>query len=210
MSVALHRSHAPVGSEIRVAVVTVSDTRTPDTDEGGQLVVDRCATAGLTLTGKTILRDEPATVAAHVQDLVASGAVDAVLLTGGTGLSARDTTVEAVTRLFDKTIAGFGELFRALSFAEIGTAAMLSRATAGTAGAVVIFTMPGSPAAVRLALDRLILPELAHIVGELRRHRPGAGAATGQHHQHHQEPTSHSPDHEHGHHHHEHPGKHKH
>jgi molybdenum cofactor biosynthesis protein B len=148
----------------------VSDTRTPETDEGGALIRQRCESAGFSVESATILRDEPDQVATHVAALAAARTVDAVLLTGGTGLSARDSTVEAVGHLLEKRIDGFGELFRALSFQEIGAAAMLSRAVAGTIGRVAVFTMPGSPAGVRLALDRLIVPQLAHIVGELARH----------------------------------------
>jgi len=111
--------------------------------------------------------------------VVERGEADAVLLTGGTGLARRDSTVEAVTALLDKRIDGYGELFRMLSFAEIGAAAMLSRAVAGTVGRVALFLMPGSPAGVRLAMERLILPELSHVVGELR--RTGAHDPRGDH-----------------------------
>lgn len=151
-------------------MVTVSDTRTSKTDEGGRLVSDLCRAAGFTIIGEAILPDEPANVAEQVRKLVADGQVDAILLTGGTGISRRDTTVEAVSTLFHKTIDGYGELFRSLSYAAIGPAAMLSRAVAGTIGTVVVFVMPGSPAAVRLALEKLILPELGHVVAQLHRH----------------------------------------
>jgi molybdenum cofactor biosynthesis protein B len=103
-----------------------------------------------------------------VRTLAAGGQIDAVFLTGGTGVSARDGTVEAIAPLLDRQLDGFGELFRMLSFAEVGAAAMLSRALGGTVGPVAVFAMPGSPAAVQLALPRLILPELAHLVGQLR------------------------------------------
>jgi molybdenum cofactor biosynthesis protein B len=174
-----HRRKAPSAQEICVAVITVSDTRTEATDEGGRLVIELCRGAGVTVTGKTIVRDEPAEVAAHVKALVAAGGVNAILLTGGTGIARRDTTVEALAALFDKTLDGFGELFRMLSFAEIGAAAMLSRATAGVIAGVAVFLMPGSPAAVRLALGRLILPELGHVVAQLGggRHAHGHGSA---------------------------------
>jgi len=152
-----------------VAVVTVSDTRTEATDEGGRLIRELATAAGFEVASQVILRDEPADVAAHVRRLaageVAGGLVQAILLTGGTGLARRDTTVEALAASFEKTLDGFGELFRMLSFQEMGAAAMLSRATAGTVGSAVVFLMPGSPAAVRLAMERLILPELAHITG---------------------------------------------
>jgi len=183
VSVAEHKRHAPAAAAVRVAVITVSDTRTEATDEGGRLVRELCAGAGLTVASSRILRDEPGDVAAAVRELAGGGAVDAVLLTGGTGLSRRDSTIEAVARLFDKTIDGYGELFRSLSYAEIGAAAMLSRATAGTVGDVVVFTMPGSPAGVRLALEKLILPELGHVVAELHRHG-GHGHGHDHHHGH--------------------------
>lgn len=176
VSVSEHKHSAPNASAIRVSVVTVSDTRTQATDEGGRLVRDLCQAAGLQVVGHVILRDEPDQVTAHVRSLVDAEATDAILLTGGTGLSRRDSTVEAVAGLFDKTIDGYGELFRYLSFQDIGPAAMLSRATAGVIGGTVVFTMPGSPGGVRLALERLILPELGHVVSELRRH------GTGHHH----------------------------
>jgi molybdenum cofactor biosynthesis protein B len=196
VSVEEHKRHAPAAEAVRVAVITVSDTRTEETDEGGRLVRELCQRAGLSVTGAGILRDEPVEVAARVRALVGGKNLDAILLTGGTGLSRRDTTVEAVAGLFDKTIDGYGELFRSLSYAEIGAAAMLSRATAGTIGAVAVFTMPGSPAGVRLALEKLILPELGHLVSELRRH--------GEHaHDHHRE-HGHDHHHEHEHHHHHH------
>ncbi len=180
MSATEHKAHAPAASAIRIGVVTVSDTRTPGTDEGGRLVSELCRGAGFHIVGEAILPDEPAQVAGQVSKLVSDGQVDAILLTGGTGISRRDTTVEAVAGLLHKTIDGYGELFRSLSYAAVGAAAMLSRATAGTIGTVAVFTMPGSPAAVRLALEKLILPELAHIVAELHRH--GSGKSPGHHH----------------------------
>jgi molybdenum cofactor biosynthesis protein B len=175
-----HKRQAPALAEIRIAVVTVSDTRTPETDVGGQLVRDLCQQAGAVVASAVILPDDAARVAAHVRTLVASNqggalSIHAVLLTGGTGIARRDTTVEALAGLFDKTLDGFGELFRMLSFQEVGPAAMLSRATAGVVDGVVVFLMPGSPKAVRLAMERLILPELGHLVAQLGGRGP-AGA----------------------------------
>jgi molybdenum cofactor biosynthesis protein B len=181
VSVHEHKASAPAPQTIRVNVVTVSDTRTVDTDEGGRLAAELCRAAGFSLVGGAILPDDLGRVRDHVGGLCRDGQADAVLVTGGTGLARRDTTTEALAPLFDKTLPGYGELFRALSFAEIGAAAMLSRAMAGTIGEVVVFTLPGSPAGVRLALDRLIIPELAHIVSQVRRpphhehHRHGPG-----------------------------------
>ena len=176
MSVEEHKRQAPALTHVRIAVVTVSDTRTPATDVGGALVRELCEQAGAVVTGVAIVPDEPARVAAQVRNLVAApvdgpaSGVHAVLLTGGTGIARRDTTVEALAALFDKTLDGFGELFRMLSFQEIGSAAMLSRATAGVIGGVLVFLMPGSPKAVRLAMTRLILPELGHMVDQLGGH----------------------------------------
>lgn len=176
MSVSEHKKESPPRAALRVAVLTVSDTRTEETDIGGRLVVELCTGAGFQLASKAIVRDEPAQVGEAVEALVAAETVDAVLLTGGTGISRRDTTVEALEGRFQKRLDGFGELFRMLSFAEVGAAAMLSRATAGVIGGVAVFLMPGSPAAVRLALEKLILPELGHVVAQLAR-RPPAPAA---------------------------------
>jgi molybdenum cofactor biosynthesis protein B len=177
-----HKRQAPALADIRIAVVTVSDTRTPETDVGGQLVRDLCQQAGAVVTGTVIVPDDAARVAAHVRTLVSNNeaapqSIHAVLLTGGTGIARRDTTVEALAGLFDKTLDGFGELFRMLSFQEVGAAAMLSRATAGVVDGVVVFLMPGSPKAVRLAMERLILPELGHLIGQLGGRGPGGGHA---------------------------------
>ena len=149
-------------------VLTVSDTRTLDTDTSGARICELLAADGHTVAARAILPDDPEPVRAHVRRLVVEG-VEAVIITGGTGLAPRDNTYEVVDGLLDKRIDGFGELFRALSFAEIGTAAMLSRATAGIVGRTVVFALPGSPAACRLALSRLILPELPHLVAQLKK-----------------------------------------
>lgn len=173
MAVSEHRSLAPDAGSIRVAVISVSDSRTLENDEGGALIQALAGQAGFAAAGRELLRDEPDIVQARVRSLVAAGAVDVILLTGGTGVAPRDGTIEAVAPLFERRLDGFGELFRMLSFAEIGSAAMLSRACAGIAGGVAIFALPGSPAGVRLALERLILPELGHLVGQLRRQPHG-------------------------------------
>jgi molybdenum cofactor biosynthesis protein B len=167
MSLAEHRRHAP--PSIRVHVVTVSDTRTLDTDTSGHAIADLLTAAGHVVSGRTILRDEPADVRAAVTALVADPAIDAVITTGGTGIASRDGTYEALDGLLEKRLDGFGELFRMLSYHDIGAAAMLSRATAGLAGHTVVLALPGSEAAVRLAMERLILPELGHLVREATR-----------------------------------------
>jgi len=162
-----HRAHAP--RHVRLFVVTVSDTRTPATDVGGETARTLCAAAGHEVVGSRIIKDDATAIAALVEEICAAGTADAVVLTGGTGLSARDTTYEALVPLLEKRLDGFGELFRTLSFQEIGAAAMLSRAVAGLRRGVLVFAIPGSPAAVRLALERLILPEVGHAVAEVRR-----------------------------------------
>jgi molybdenum cofactor biosynthesis protein B len=162
-----HRAHAP--RQVRLFVLTVSDTRTPESDTAGQTARTLCTAAGHEVVGYRILKDEAAEIRALVEEVCAAGTADAVVVTGGTGLSARDATYEALEPIFDKRLDGFGELLRALSFQEIGAAAMLSRAVAGVRRGVLVFATPGSPAAVRLALERLILPEVGHAVAEARR-----------------------------------------
>lgn len=160
--------HAADARRVVCAVITVSDTRTPETDTSGKEIRARLETAGCSIASASILPDEPALVRRTLQQLAEAGQVDVVLLSGGTGIAARDTTYEAVASLLTKRIDGFGELFRALSFEEIGAAAMLSRAAAGLIGTMAVFSMPGSTAACRLAMDRLIVPQLAHVVGLAR------------------------------------------
>ena len=155
--------------KINCAVITVSDTRTPQTDSGGDLVVELLEKAGHKCVARQIVPDEPSFIRALIEGLTGSGNTDAVLITGGTGISHRDQTYETVTSLLNKPLPGYGELFRMLSFEQIGAAAMLSRATGGLCGRVVVLTMPGSPAAVRLSMESLILPELRHLVAEARK-----------------------------------------
>jgi molybdenum cofactor biosynthesis protein B len=150
-------------------VITISDTRTLETDSGGQAVVDNLLAAGYAVVVRRIVPDEPEQIRSAVCELADRGAVDAVLLTGGTGISSRDQTFETLSALLTKTLPGYGELFRWLSYQEIGGAAMLSRALGGIRGQTVVLSMPGSPAAVRLAMEKLVLPELAHLVREARR-----------------------------------------
>jgi molybdenum cofactor biosynthesis protein B len=150
-------------------VLTVSDTRTPETDIGGQLIEDSLRKAGHEVLERAILPDDPPRIRAFLERALGRSEVGAVLLTGGSGVSPRDRTPETVAPLLERPLPGFGELFRSLSFEEVGPAAMLSRALGGVAGRAVVFVLPGSPQAVRLALERLIVPELAHIVGQLRR-----------------------------------------
>ncbi len=159
--------HANQAASVRCAVVTVSDTRTRETDKGGPLIVDRLKAAGHQLVGYEILPDSPVIIRQHIEYLCAKGC-DAVILTGGTGIAPRDTTYEALLPLIEKKLDGFAELFRMLSFEEVGPSALLSRALAGTRGKTLIFSLPGSPNAVQLAMDRLILPVLPHAAALLR------------------------------------------
>lgn len=162
-----HRAGAP--ATVRCAVLTVSDTRTEATDTGGMAVVALLEEAGHRVSARRIVRDEPGDVAALVREWAGRPDIDVIITTGGTGLSVRDTTHEAVVSLLDKRLDGFGELFRALSYQEIGAAAMLSRAVAGSRGRTFIACLPGAEGAVRLAMTRLLLPELPHIVRELQK-----------------------------------------
>jgi len=156
-----HRRHDR--AHIGCAILTVSDTRTPETDGSGRRIRELLEAQAHRVEAYAVVKDEPAAIVAAICALPA--AATAVIVNGGTGLARRDTTYDAVRGLLDKEISGFGELFRMLSFAEIGAAAMLSRATAGVRGERVIFAVPGSTAAVELAMTRLILPELGHLVG---------------------------------------------
>lgn len=166
-SAAEHRSQSP--QRLGCAVVTVSDSRTLETDTGGQGVVDCLLAAGHAVLAREIIPDEPNRMRPLLVEFVGRDEIDAVLLTGGTGISSRDQTFETVSQLLTKPLPGYGELFRMLSFEEIGPAAMLSRAVGGVIGRTVVLTMPGSPAAVGMAMGKLILPELGHLVREARR-----------------------------------------
>lgn len=163
-SVDEHRARGP--REIGCAVVTVSDTRTLQTDTGGQLAVELLQSAGHQVVHRRIVPDEPEQLRPLIASLVADQQVQALLLTGGTGISQRDHTFEVIRGMLTKELPGYGELFRMLSYQQIGPAAMLSRAVGGVVGKTVVLTMPGSPAGVRLALEQVILPELAHLVDQ--------------------------------------------
>lgn len=152
---------------MRCLVVTISDTRTEANDSSGSAIVELLTAAGHEIVARRIVRDEPAMVLEALRS--ANGAADVVITTGGTGITSRDKTVEAIESVLDKRLDGFGELFRVLSYEQIGAAAMLSRASAGTMGRVAVFALPGSEHAVRLAITKLILPEIGHVVRELRR-----------------------------------------
>jgi molybdenum cofactor biosynthesis protein B len=165
MSVAEHYALSP--THVPCFVLSMSDTRTAAQDTSAQAIVDLLEAAGHEVVGRERLKDEPTDVTALVRREIERRAARVIITTGGTGIAKRDSTYEALVGLFDKTIVGFGELFRMLSFQEIGPAAMLTRATAGVAGGCAIFVLPGSEHAVRLAMTRLILPELGHVAREL-------------------------------------------
>ena len=164
-STAEHREHAP--DSVAVAVLTVSDTRTTETDTSGRLILDGLAANGHTVVDYRIAPDDPDQIRTIILAWAADERIAAILTNGGTGIARRDTTYDVVAGLLDKRLDGFGELFRMLSFPEIGAAAMLSRAVAGVHQGTLIMTMPGSRNAVGLALEQLILPELSHLVYEV-------------------------------------------
>lgn len=153
---------------VHVAVITASDTRTPADDTGGDLIAERVTGAGHRVVHREIVRDDPALIG-DLLDRIVAGEAQVVLVTGGTGIAPRDTTYDAIAGRLEKTMPGFGEIFRMLSFEEVGAAAMLSRAVAGVYKGRVVISMPGSPDAVRLAMDRLVIPELAHLAWEIVR-----------------------------------------
>ena len=170
-SVEQHREASP--EWVRVAVLTISDTRTPETDTGGNIIVERIQTAGHEVARREIVKDDAPHIKEILEGFVADDGVDAIITTGGTGISARDTTYEVVARMIDKKLEGFGEIFRMLSYEEVGAAAILSRALAGSVpaatGAKFVACLPGSTNAVRLAMEKLLVPEISHVVFELRK-----------------------------------------
>ncbi|MBZ0290749.1 MAG: molybdenum cofactor biosynthesis protein MoaB [Anaerolineae bacterium] len=163
-----HRRKAGHGP-VTVAIVTVSDTRTPETDQNRRYIEDRMTALGHQVAAYRLIKDEPEQVAAVMDELSAMPGVQIVLFNGGTGISPRDTTYDVVSRYLEKTLPGFGELFRMFSYQEVGAAAMFSRATAGVYRGTLIVSMPGSPNAVQTALEKLILPEINHLAWEIAR-----------------------------------------
>jgi molybdenum cofactor biosynthesis protein B len=164
-----HAGHGGAIGELAFGLLTVSDTRVSGDDVSGRLMRELVASAGHRVHTTAIVPDDPAAVRDRIVAWALDPSCDVIVSSGGTGLSARDRTIEAVGAVFTIRIDGFGELFRMLSFEEIGSAAMLSRAAAGVVRDTPVFLLPGSPKAVTLALTRLVLPEIRHIVGELRR-----------------------------------------
>lgn len=162
-----HKAQSPAVANCYI--LTISDTRTEATDASGRAIFDLLWAGGHQVAGRKIVRDEPDQVRAAINDQLASPNVQVVITTGGTGITSRDTTFETIDALLEKRLDGFGELFRMLSFQEIGSAAMLSRACAGVVQKKVIISLPGSENAVRLAMTKLVLPELGHLVREASR-----------------------------------------
>jgi molybdenum cofactor biosynthesis protein B len=167
MGAADHKQQSP--KLVRVYVLTVSDSRTEATDTSGRAARELIEGAGHVVAGYRIVRDEPSEVTHVIRRVADERTADVIITSGGTGISTRDTTYEAVTSLLEKRLDGFGEIFRMLSWGEIGSAAMMSRAVAGLYRGVAVFCTPGSTAAVKLALEKLIIPELGHLVFEAHR-----------------------------------------
>ena len=162
-----HKGKAPVS--VQCLVITCSDTRTPETDASGQLIMQMLKDAGHTVVAYYIVKDDPGQILFRINQGISHGMAQAIIVNGGTGISRRDSTFEAVDRMLEKRLDGFGEIFRYLTYREIGSAAIMSRATAGVYRDKVIFSTPGSPNAVQLAMEKLILPEIQHLAWELVR-----------------------------------------
>lgn len=160
-----HKAHAP--ASVACGVVTISDSRSPDTDDSGRAIQESLSRSGHTVPFYVVVKDDPEAIRGAVER--ASERCDAIITNGGTGLGRRDVTIPTLAPLVDRTLPGFGELFRALSYEAIGSSAMLSGAFAGVYRGRILFCLPGSPEACRLAMERLILPELGHAIGVLRR-----------------------------------------
>lgn len=168
MSVHEHKKEAP--RTVNCMVITVSDTRNPDTDKSGKLVKQYLEDAGHKIVNYKIVKDEVSAITEAIEIGSQDEQVDVIITNGGTGIARRDVTIETVQQIIEKEITGFGELFRMLSYTEdIGSAAIMSRAIGGVKNDRAILSIPGSSGAVKLAMDKLIIPELGHIVRELRK-----------------------------------------
>ncbi len=166
MSVQEHKEKGK--KSLRCFVITVSDTRDESTDTSGQTIKKFLADEGHQTAGYTIVKDEPLQIEALLNEALGISEVDAVLVNGGTGIAPRDGTYEVVNRFLEKKLDGFGEIFRYLSYMDIGSAAIMSRAAAGSARGKVLISLPGSKGAVSLAMEKLILPEIRHMVSQLQ------------------------------------------
>lgn len=166
----IHKKEAP--KVVRCQIITISDTRDMESDKSGQIMLELIEASGHEVAGREIVKDEAVQIREAVLRASQDDGVDCVLTNGGTGIAKRDVTIEALSELYEKEIPGFGELFRMLSFQEdIGSAAILSRASAGVIGGTPVFSTPGSSGAVRLAMNKLIIPELGHLLREIRKDR---------------------------------------
>lgn len=161
-----HHHRRDALDRVSTAIVTVSDSRTLETDSGGGLVEEMLVACGHPVSGRRIIPDEPEAIRAAFDQVISDSDASAVIFTGGTGVAPRDVTPDTLEPLFDRLLPGFGELFRMLSYEDIGSAALLSRALAGLKHGKVVFVIPGSRGAVRLAMEKLILPELGHLASE--------------------------------------------
>lgn len=165
-----HLEHKELSPQaVSCAVLIISDSRTEKTDESGKFLVEKLESNGHTVVDHSLLKNDPEAIKQKLNDYLAQEELQVIITSGGTGVSMRDVTVETVTPMLDKMLDGFGELFRTLSYAEIGTASIMSRAIAGVIGGTIIICVPGSLAAVKLALDKIILPEIGHMVREATR-----------------------------------------
>ncbi len=167
MSYLEHKEKAP--RSVSCVVLTISDSRTEEDDESGQLIKQRLSDNGHRIMAYAILKDEPDAIEKKIYELLGQAELQVIIINGGTGISHRDITIETVSPLLEKKLDGFGELFRFLSYQEIGTASVMSRAVAGVVRGKVILCLPGSPGAVNLAMDKIILPEIGHMVREATR-----------------------------------------
>lgn len=165
---AVHEHKEKAQKSVRCFVITVSDSRDESTDTSGQTIKQFLSGEGHQAAGYRIVKDEPVQIEALLNEALASADVDAVIVNGGTGIAPRDGTYEVVSRFLEKTLDGFGEIFRYLSYLDIGSAAIMSRAAAGTARGKVLISLPGSKGAVTLAMEKLILPEIRHMVSQLQ------------------------------------------
>jgi molybdopterin adenylyltransferase len=165
---AVHEHKEKAQKTVRCFVITVSDSRDENTDTSGQTIKQFLSAAGHHAAGYRIVKDEPVEIAALLEEVLGKADVEAVIVNGGTGIAPRDGTYEVVSRFLDKKLDGFGEIFRYLSYLDIGSAAIMSRAAAGTARGKVLISLPGSKGAVALAMEKLILPEIRHMVSQLQ------------------------------------------
>jgi molybdenum cofactor biosynthesis protein B len=169
VSEAVRQHHHEAPGYVRAAILTISDSRTPENDTGGDAIREILEEAGHEISARDLIKDEPGEIRQRLTDFLARDDVDAVITTGGTGISLRDSTYEVVEAMLEKRLDGFGEIFRTLSYEEIGAAAMMSRAVAGTIGRRFVASLPGSANAARLATEKLLAPEMPHVVFELRK-----------------------------------------